>query len=147
MFPVSVKGVFTAPSGKVVLLMNERGEWELPGGRIEIGETPPACLAREIDEELGLTVEVGAPLDTYLFEVIPGKHVFIATYSCILLGRYAPVISHEHTQIGLFAPSALPGNMPDGYRKSILQFVGGQAAASSVAGDSWARAGLAPDEC
>ncbi|MES2321261.1 MAG: NUDIX domain-containing protein [Pseudomonadota bacterium] len=127
MFPVSVKGVFAAPSGEIVLLMNERGEWELPGGRIETGETPPACLAREIDEELGLTVEVGAPIDSYLFEVIPGKHVFIVTYRCILLGPYAPVISHEHTQIGLFAPDALPDNLPSGYRHAILQCAGGQA--------------------
>ncbi len=124
MYAVSVKGVLRAPSGEVVLLMNERGEWELPGGRIEIGETPPACLVREIDEELGLTVEVKAPLDTYLFEVIPGKHVFIATYDCVLLGRYAPVISDEHTRIGLFPPGALPANLPDGYRRSILQSAG-----------------------
>ena len=119
MFPVSVKGVFCAPGGEVVLLMNERGEWELPGGRIEIGESSQQCLAREIEEELGLSVEVGAPLDTYLFEVIPGKRVFIATYACTLVGDYSPVISHEHTRIGLFHPDALPANLPDGYRQSI----------------------------
>ena len=52
MFAVSVKGVFCAPSGEVVLLMNERDEWELPGGRIEIGESSTECLSREIREEL-----------------------------------------------------------------------------------------------
>lgn len=119
MFPVSVKGVFSAPSGEVVLLMNERDEWELPGGRIEPGEDSPACLAREIREELSLDVTVGAPLDTYLFEVVPGKHVFIATYACALNGRFDPRISDEHTRIGLFAPDALPANLPEGYRASI----------------------------
>lgn len=119
MFSVSVKGVFCAPSGEVVLLMNERDEWELPGGRIEIGESSTECLAREVREELSLEVLVGAPLDTYLFEVIPGKRVFIATYGCTLAGPYDPVISHEHTRIGLFAPDALPSNLPAGYRASI----------------------------
>ena len=121
-YPVSVKGVLAAPSGDIVLLKNERDEWELPGGRIETGESSAECLAREIDEELGLRVVVGAPLDSYLFEVIPGKHVFIVTYACTLVGEYAPVISHEHTQVALFAPGALPVRLPSGYRDSIATY-------------------------
>jgi hypothetical protein len=78
MFAVSVKGVFCAPSGEVILLLNERDEWELPGGRIEIGENSLECLKREIREELSLEVKVEAPIDTYLFEVVPCKHVFVA---------------------------------------------------------------------
>lgn len=118
-FPVSVKGVFCAPDGRVVLLLNERGGWELPGGRIEPGESAPACLAREVREELGLQVRVGAPLDSYLFEVVPGKSVFIVTYACRLEGGFAPVLSHEHREVGLFAPEALPERLPQGYRESI----------------------------
>ena len=75
MYPVSIKGVLFSPAGEAVLLLNEREEWELPGGRIEPGETSAECLVREIQEELGLEVEVGRPVDTYLFEVIPGRHV------------------------------------------------------------------------
>jgi 8-oxo-dGTP pyrophosphatase MutT (NUDIX family) len=38
-FPVSIKGVLVE-AGRVVLLENERDEWELPGGRLEPGEPP-----------------------------------------------------------------------------------------------------------
>jgi ADP-ribose pyrophosphatase YjhB (NUDIX family) len=51
-YPVSVKGV-VAHDGRVLLLKNDRSEWELPGGRLELGETPEECVAREIEEETG----------------------------------------------------------------------------------------------
>lgn len=40
------------------------GYWEFPGGKVEATETPQAALAREIQEELCLTIQVG----TYLGE-------------------------------------------------------------------------------
>ncbi len=54
--PVSVKGVLF-DHNRVILLKNERGEWELPGGRPEEGESPQSCLAREMTEELNLRVQ------------------------------------------------------------------------------------------
>jgi 8-oxo-dGTP pyrophosphatase MutT (NUDIX family) len=43
-FPVSVKGA-AVQGGKVLLLRNERDEWELPGGKLEVGEEPADCVA------------------------------------------------------------------------------------------------------
>ena len=119
MFPVSVKGVLVTPDEKVVLVLNDRGEWELPGGRIEPGESVEDCLTREIKEELGVTAKVGEPIDSYLFEVIPGRHVFIVTYSCSVEGTFLPRLSHEHDQVGTFSPDDLPVNLPPSYVRSI----------------------------
>jgi 8-oxo-dGTP pyrophosphatase MutT (NUDIX family) len=117
--PVSIKGVLLV-AGRVVLVRNSRDEWELPGGRIENGEDHAQTLVREFTEELSVSVRVGAPIDSYLFEVIPGRHVFIVTYGCSLVGDFEPKVSDEHTEHCLWPVKRLSElKLPSGYRNSI----------------------------
>jgi threonine/homoserine/homoserine lactone efflux protein/ADP-ribose pyrophosphatase YjhB (NUDIX family) len=121
-FPVSVKGVVFI-GDRVVLLRNEREEWELPGGRLEAGESPTACVVREIREELAIEVDAIALLDCWLYEVLPGREVLIVTYGCRHDGDGTVRMSEEHTAVDLFDVTQLDGlPMPDGYRQSIRRW-------------------------
>lgn len=63
---IVVAGAITA-GAKLLVAQRRRppelaGRWELPGGKVAPGETEPAALARELNEELGIDVVVGARL-------------------------------------------------------------------------------------
>ena len=116
---ISIKGVLIE-EGNVVLLENERGEWELPGGRPEPGEEPTQCLIREFAEELGATIAVGPIVDCWNYEVLPGRHVTIVTYRVTRSEAGELRISDEHRRLGWFALGELDTlPLPEGYRLSI----------------------------
>lgn len=118
-FPVSVKGVVVRDA-RVLLLRNERDEWELPGGKLDLGEEPAACVAREIAEEVGWRVTTGPLLDAWQYHIRDDVDVLIITYGCHVGTDADPVVSHEHKEVGLFTEAeARALRMPDGYKKSI----------------------------
>jgi len=118
-FPVSVKGV-VFQAQQVVLLKNERDEWELPGGKLELGETPEDCVVREVAEELGLQVKTGPLLDTWVYHIAAGVDVLIVTYGCYPEPFSTVTHSPEHKAVGLFTWQEVQTlQMPAGYKKSI----------------------------
>ncbi|MER0476927.1 NUDIX domain-containing protein [Streptomyces sp. Edi2] len=132
LWPVSVKGVAFDQAERVLLLRNEREEWELPGGRLEIGQpdeptqvdvSPEEALEREVSEETGWQVTAGPLLEggTWIYEPLPGRRVLIVTYGCIVLSPgLKPVVSHEHKEIGLFSADEVAHlTMPERYKTSI----------------------------
>ncbi|HZA21828.1 MAG TPA: NUDIX domain-containing protein [Dehalococcoidia bacterium] len=121
-FPVSIKGVVIIDS-QVALLKNPRHEWELPGGKLELGETPPVCLAREVQEELSLSVKVGPILDSWVYHIAEGVDVLIVTYGCYSESSVKPVHSAEHQALGLFSADEVDQlNMPQGYKDSVKEW-------------------------
>ena len=117
--PVSIKGVLVI-GGKVVLLKNEREEWELPGGKLDPGEQPRDCLTREMAEELSVAVEAGTILDSWLYTIDHKNQVVVITYGCRAIGSKELRLSHEHKAIGLFAREEVAAlMMSEGYKASI----------------------------
>jgi 8-oxo-dGTP diphosphatase len=58
--------------------------WDFPGGRVEEGETDEAALAREVDERLGVAVEVGQ-LISFVNHPYEKYAVDLYLYECRLL--------------------------------------------------------------
>jgi len=57
-------------------------KWELPGGKIEPGESPEVALVRELREELGIEATAGAELMRYEF-TYPGKQAILLIFLAV----------------------------------------------------------------
>lgn len=122
LFPVSVKAVLFE-AGRVVLLENERQQWELPGGRLEPGEDTADCLVREVGEELGVSVTVDKIIDSWVYEVLPGREVLIVAYGVRRTDQQEMRVSDEHRRFGLFTLGELQQlPMAEGYRRAVREW-------------------------
>jgi len=73
------------------------GLWEFPGGKVEPGETPEACLGRELEEELGIRTKVAclAPL-TFASHAYPTFHLLMPLFVCrVWEGEPTPLEGQE----------------------------------------------------
>jgi 8-oxo-dGTP diphosphatase len=94
--------------GRVLICQRPEGKqlaglWEFPGGKVEPGETPEACLIRELDEELGIKV-TGACLAPFVFasHSYEGFHLLMPLY---LLRRWEGVpTAREHKALKWVRP-------------------------------------------
>lgn len=88
--------------GKVFMARRKPGKslagfWEFPGGKVEPGEDHKTALARELEEELGVCVEVG---DFIATGHTKGEEVEINLHGYFIDWDAEPSASSDHDQMG-----------------------------------------------
>lgn len=148
-----VAAVLTDAAGRVLLAQRPAhkhlgGKWEFPGGKIEPGEAPEAALARELREELGITIEITRALPRFTHDY-GAVTIELVAFVCRLAPDSGPPHPHEHTALAWCAVDAVhtydlaPADLP------VLALLGAPAPAGPEApcdrwGDTLPGAGPVP---
>lgn len=118
--PIEVVGALIRRGDRVLIAQRPPGKheallWEFPGGKLEPGELPEACLAREIREELEASISVGERFGDVLHDY-DGRRIHLTCYWATLIeGEPRPVECHAIAWVGVselddytFAPADIP---------------------------------------
>src|SRR5215469_414014 len=131
---VPAAGVLAVDGAGRLLLQRRRdtGQWAIPMGKQELGETITQCAVRETLEETGVTVEVTGILGIYSDPghiVAYGDGEIRQEYEVILLGRPlsgTPQVNDEASDVGWFAPGELDGlNIHPTQWRQLRDWLGG----------------------
>jgi 8-oxo-dGTP diphosphatase len=94
------------------------GRWELPGGKVEPGELPRDALLREIREELGVGIELGALVEGPVAGSWPlgDRYLMQVWLARITVGQPRPLLDHDQLRVlskaELYAVHWLSADLP-----------------------------------
>ena len=93
--PIVGVGAVIVKDGRVLLVKRRyeplAGRWSIPGGTLELGETLETGLTREMQEETGLTIEVGPVIEVFDRIIVDADkrvryHFVLVDYLCWPIG-------------------------------------------------------------
>jgi len=127
--PIPAVGIVILDGDRVLLIQraNEpgRGQWSVPGGAIELGETIQEAARREAREECGLEVEVGDVLSLYDLIQREGGRIRFHYLLIHLAARHQggqPRPASDALAVGWFTAEQLDGlEMPERVRQVIRE--------------------------
>ncbi len=119
--PKPVVSILVTKQGRILLLQRAqrplKGFWCLPGGFININETPKQAAMREVREEAGGKVTITSLIGIYRINNDPrGIHLDII-YAGLLKGSIT--LSDEHVAFRFFPPERLPRKIAYKHREAI----------------------------
>lgn len=112
--------------GKILLMRRSDNRlWVMPGGQMEVGETPAEAVVRETYEETGVrcvALALSGVYDSRIWDKARGQHVYKFTFLCEPTGENAETPSHaqEALEIGWFAEDHFPPDLYEGHVQRIL---------------------------
>jgi 8-oxo-dGTP pyrophosphatase MutT (NUDIX family) len=112
-------------AGKILLIQRaDNGKWAMPGGALEVGETPAEGVLREALEETGVrcrAVALVGVFDSRLCGSTSRHHLYQFVFLCQPSDQDAtrPSHSHEVLDVRWFDEGALPGDIDPGHVSRI----------------------------
>jgi ADP-ribose pyrophosphatase YjhB (NUDIX family) len=117
---VSVAAAIIDDDGRFLTIRRaDNGHWEPPGGVLELHESIPDGLTREVHEETGLRVNPLALTGVYKNM---RRGIVALVFRCEVVGG-APHPSHEASELAWLTPEQLKTRMSDAYRVRLLDAV------------------------
>lgn len=99
-----------------------KGLWSLPGGYMDAGEMPREALRREVDEEVGLSIEVGEMSAIFPMENGVGERVgIVLAFQAKPTGTSVEVCAQDDvSEAGWFGPEQIPPDLAFDSTKTLI---------------------------
>ena len=113
-------------AGRILLIRRaDNGKWAMPGGALEVGETPAEGVVREVHEESGVhcrAVALVGVFDSRLCGTVSRHHLYQFVFLCRPVsqpGEQEASHAHEVLELRWFAEDALPDDIDPGHVSRI----------------------------
>ena len=123
-FVVGNAGVIDSDNRMLLMRRSDNGLWTMPGGAMEVGESPAEGVVREVLEETGVhckPVALVGIYDSNVWDENRIQQMYKFTFLCEPTGQSDVIASHAHETLdtGWFKQDELPSNFYEGHLQRL----------------------------